>query len=271
MWSAERIVGINLHFITAFLDRYVKDNASRASLSRRPRAALRGRHLVTAAGLPYSAYSPGGDGVTLWKGFQRQHAEGLELLHASPRRASVDCPALRRSACVVSRSTGVPFRRRRRASAQRLCLRRRKCRAAAAKMRSLAWRQVRNLLAVARMRGLSSSLGCSVGRALASDALSFLVMLDPAGHRRVERFAVFIVGIEVRASYRSTGCRGTVRNAASLTRRSHRQLQYSGRTVVPVSPVRVGPDRCSISSLSNPAAGPGGPRGRQIVARPSPA
>ncbi len=85
VWSAERIVGINLHFITAFLDRYVKDNASRAAyldglVPRSGEGAW-----SPPAGLPYSAYSPGGDGVTQWKGFQRQHAEGLELLHAAQR------------------------------------------------------------------------------------------------------------------------------------------------------------------------------------------
>jgi predicted dienelactone hydrolase len=85
VWSADRIVGINLHFITAFLDRYLKDDASRAGY-------LDGLVPRSADGTwsappetPYSAYSPGGDDVTLWKGFQRQHAEGLELLHAAPR------------------------------------------------------------------------------------------------------------------------------------------------------------------------------------------
>ena len=85
VWSADRIVGVNLHFITAFLDRYLKDDASRAGY-------LDGLVPRSADGTwsappetPYSAYSPGGDGVTLWKGFQRQHAEGLELLHAAPR------------------------------------------------------------------------------------------------------------------------------------------------------------------------------------------
>ena len=34
-------------------------------------------------GEPYAGYSPGGD-VTLWKGFQRGHADGLELLHSPP-------------------------------------------------------------------------------------------------------------------------------------------------------------------------------------------
>ncbi len=85
VWSADRIVGINLHFITAFLDRYLKDDASRAGYldGLVPRSA--DGTWSAPPDVPYSAYSPGGDGVTLWKGFQRQHAEGLELLHASPR------------------------------------------------------------------------------------------------------------------------------------------------------------------------------------------
>ncbi len=85
VWSADRIVGINLHFITAFLDRYVKDDASRAGYldGLVPRSA--DGTWSAPPDVPYSAYSPGGDGVTLWKGFQRQHAEGLELLHAAPR------------------------------------------------------------------------------------------------------------------------------------------------------------------------------------------
>jgi predicted dienelactone hydrolase len=85
LWSAERIVGINLHFITAFLDRYVKDDASRAAyLDGLVPESSKGEWPAEAAG-GYGAYSPGTDGITVWKGFQRQHAEGLELLHAAPR------------------------------------------------------------------------------------------------------------------------------------------------------------------------------------------
>jgi predicted dienelactone hydrolase len=84
VWRQERIVGINLHFITAFLDRYVKDDASRASyLDGLVRDSTQGEW-PASAGLPYGAYSPGADGITVWKGFQRGHAEGLELLHATP-------------------------------------------------------------------------------------------------------------------------------------------------------------------------------------------
>jgi len=85
VWSARRIVGINLHFITAFLDRYLKDDASRAVYLDGPVPdSSKGEWPAEAAGA-YDAYSSGTGGVTTWKGFQRQHAEGLELLHAAPR------------------------------------------------------------------------------------------------------------------------------------------------------------------------------------------
>jgi hypothetical protein len=84
VWRQERIVAINLHFITAFLDRYVKGDASGASyLDGLVSDSTKGEW-PASAGLPYGAYSPGADGITVWKGFQRGHAEGLELLHASP-------------------------------------------------------------------------------------------------------------------------------------------------------------------------------------------
>ncbi len=84
VWSPDRLVGINLHFITAFLDRYVKDDASRAAyLDGLAPDSSQGEWPASAPG-DYDAYSTGKDGITVWKGFQRQHAEGLELLHATP-------------------------------------------------------------------------------------------------------------------------------------------------------------------------------------------
>jgi hypothetical protein len=85
VWRADRIVGINLHFITAFLDRYVKDDASRSTYldGLLPNSSM-GEWAAEMAGA-YGAYSSGAGGITTWKGFQRQHAEGLELLHAAPR------------------------------------------------------------------------------------------------------------------------------------------------------------------------------------------
>jgi hypothetical protein len=85
VWRKDRIIGINLHMITAFLDRYVKGDASRAAYldGLVPDAAV-GQWQAPAAA-PYDAISPGTEGITLWKGFQRGYAEGLELLkRASP-------------------------------------------------------------------------------------------------------------------------------------------------------------------------------------------
>jgi len=81
VWRKERLIGINLHFITAFLDRYVKNDASRS-------AYLDGLVVESSQGewqapaqTAWGAYSPGGEGITLWKGFPRRHAEGLSLMH----------------------------------------------------------------------------------------------------------------------------------------------------------------------------------------------
>lgn len=84
VWSAPRIVGINLHFITAFLDRYLKGDESRAAYldGLVPRSS--DGAWPPAQGEAYGAYSPGTGAVTFWKGFPRGHAEGLELLHAAP-------------------------------------------------------------------------------------------------------------------------------------------------------------------------------------------
>lgn len=85
VWRKDRIVAINLHMITAFLDLYVRGDASRS-------AYIDGLVPESAAGNwpadrqgRYDAYSPGTDGITVWKGFQRRHAEGLELRHAAPQ------------------------------------------------------------------------------------------------------------------------------------------------------------------------------------------
>ncbi|MGI9245834.1 MAG: alpha/beta hydrolase family protein [Steroidobacteraceae bacterium] len=84
VWRKDRLIGISLHFVTAFLDRYVKDDASRSAfLDGLVEDSGKGTWNAPQ-GTPWAAYSPGGDGVTLWKGFQRRHAEGLTLQHATP-------------------------------------------------------------------------------------------------------------------------------------------------------------------------------------------
>jgi predicted dienelactone hydrolase len=85
VWRKDRIVAINLHMITAFLDLYVRGDQSRSAYidDLVPESAA-GSWPADHQG-SYDAYSPGTDGITVWKGFQRRHAEGLELRHATPR------------------------------------------------------------------------------------------------------------------------------------------------------------------------------------------
>ncbi len=92
VWRKERVVAINLHFITAFLDLYVKgDETRRAYLEGLPTDANPGRWPDKPAA-PYDAFSPGSvvgnnPGITLWKGFQDRHAVGLTLeVHAPQSR-----------------------------------------------------------------------------------------------------------------------------------------------------------------------------------------
>ena len=87
VWRKDRIVAINLHFITAFLDRFVRDERDRA-------AYLDGLVTESASGVwppervgPWDAVSPGTGGITVWKGFQRRHAEGLEWRRADAEPA----------------------------------------------------------------------------------------------------------------------------------------------------------------------------------------
>jgi predicted dienelactone hydrolase len=83
VWRKERLMAISLHFMTAFLDRYVKDDAGRASfIDGLVVESIKGTW-DAPQGTPWSARSPGGE-ITLWKGFQRRHATGMTLLHARP-------------------------------------------------------------------------------------------------------------------------------------------------------------------------------------------
>ena len=85
VWDKRRVNAINAHFITAFLDRYVKGEEGRAAYLDVPVAqSSDGVWPDATEPKAYDAYSPGGPGVTVWKGFQRKHAEGLELLQAAP-------------------------------------------------------------------------------------------------------------------------------------------------------------------------------------------
>ena len=79
VWRKDRIIGVQLHFITAFLDRYVKGDVTRDAYL--DVADPLSDHGVWPAGVGggYGAYSPGAAPITVWKGFQRGHDAGLEF------------------------------------------------------------------------------------------------------------------------------------------------------------------------------------------------
>ncbi|WP_295635135.1 dienelactone hydrolase [Novosphingobium sp.] len=83
VWRKDRIIAINLHFITAFLALNLKGDAAARSWLDVPVTNSDDGEWKAPDGTPWAAYSPGGAGVTLWKGFQRRHASGLELRHAA--------------------------------------------------------------------------------------------------------------------------------------------------------------------------------------------
>ena len=84
VWRKERLNAIEAHFITAFLDLYVKEDASRAAYLDVPVSdSDAGAWPATGAPAPYDAMSPGAPWATAWKGFQRNHAAGLELLQSA--------------------------------------------------------------------------------------------------------------------------------------------------------------------------------------------
>ena len=86
IWRADRVNAINLHFITAFLAVELKHDASMNSFLDVPVEDAGEGAWNAPDKTPWSAYSPGGNGVTLWKGFQRRHAQGLTLRHAAAGR-----------------------------------------------------------------------------------------------------------------------------------------------------------------------------------------
>lgn len=86
IWRPDRVNAINLHFITAFLEIHLKGDASMISFLDVPVEDAGDGVWNAPAGTPWGAYSPGGNGNTLWKGFQRRHAQGITLRHAAAGR-----------------------------------------------------------------------------------------------------------------------------------------------------------------------------------------
>ena len=81
VWRHDRLNAINLHFITAFLAVALRGEVDKLAYLNVPVENSDEGVWAAPAGAAWGAYSPGGAGVTLWKGFQRRHAQGMVLQH----------------------------------------------------------------------------------------------------------------------------------------------------------------------------------------------
>ena len=79
IWRKDRLNAISLHFITAFLDLHLKGETGRADYFK-VGAEQSDAAVWQAAGAAYDAKSAGGSNPA-WKGFQRNHQDGLVLRH----------------------------------------------------------------------------------------------------------------------------------------------------------------------------------------------
>ncbi len=82
VWRKDRITAINQHFITAFLDLYLKgDESRRAYLRFAVEKSNDGKWPLLPGQSAGGKFSPGGqnEGFTYWKGFQRRWATGLQM------------------------------------------------------------------------------------------------------------------------------------------------------------------------------------------------
>lgn len=86
VWRKDRIAAVNQHFVTAFLDTYVKgDELKRPYLDLGVESSDAGRWKTAPGDRDTGTFSPGrdGEGNAFWKGFQRRWALGLEWIHHS--------------------------------------------------------------------------------------------------------------------------------------------------------------------------------------------
>ena len=82
VWRKERVNSIALHFITAFLDAKLKGDASRLDYLDVPTESSDDAGWKSESS-GYAAVSQGGDNPT-WKGFVKDHQDGLLLRHLAP-------------------------------------------------------------------------------------------------------------------------------------------------------------------------------------------
>lgn len=85
VWRKDRLLPVEAHFITAFLDRYVKGEAGKAAyLDRLVPDSNAGRWPAAPVGR-VADYSPGAPAATTWRGFQPGRATGMTFEALAPQ------------------------------------------------------------------------------------------------------------------------------------------------------------------------------------------
>ena len=85
VWRKDRLLPVEAHFITAFLDRYVKGEAGKAAyLDGLVPDSEAGRWPAAPVGR-VADYSPGAPAATTWRGFQPGRAAGMTFAALAPR------------------------------------------------------------------------------------------------------------------------------------------------------------------------------------------
>jgi len=79
VWRKDRVIGVELHMITAFLDLKVKGVSADQAYLDVPTVESNAGVWPAKPGEVYDALSPGVAPITVWKGFPRSHAVGLKL------------------------------------------------------------------------------------------------------------------------------------------------------------------------------------------------
>ena len=89
VWRKDRIAAINQHFITAFLDLYLKGDKSRAAYLDVPQRSNDAKWVQAQGAARSGEFSSGADaqGNRYWKGFERRWAVGLEMYRMSAEPA----------------------------------------------------------------------------------------------------------------------------------------------------------------------------------------
>jgi pimeloyl-ACP methyl ester carboxylesterase len=79
VWRKDRLIAVQSHFITAFLDRYVKGEGAQSAYLDGLVVNSNEGTWPQAPGGRHAGFSPGAPQASLWKGFQPNKAAGMSL------------------------------------------------------------------------------------------------------------------------------------------------------------------------------------------------